>query len=130
MRAMVSFAVLVAAFAAQPAWACRVPIPTAKFRIADVVIDGVAFCLRKSGECSLKVLHLRKGQLTRGKNLRIVVDDAPPPPQTDPNEIILRGCAQTFEPTEAINKGRFYLRKRGDGSLYAFVPPDLQETEN
>ena len=129
MRAMISLAVLVTALGAQPAWACRMLIPSAKFRIADIVVDGVASCLKKSGECSLKVLHVQKGQLRRGSNLRIVVDDAPPPSAANSDEIVLRGCAQTFEPTEAINKGRFYLRKKGDGSLYAFVPPDLQETE-
>ena len=121
---------MLAAVAAQPAWACRVPIPSAKFRIADIVVDGVASCLKRSRECSLKVQRVRKGQFKRGKIFRIAVDDAPPPPQASTDEIILRGCPQTFEPTQAMNTGRFYLRKRGDGSLYAFVPPDLQETEN
>jgi hypothetical protein len=120
---------MLAAVSAQPAWACRVPIPAAKFRIADIVVDGVASCLKRNGECSLRVQHVRKGQLKRGKIFRIAVDDAPPPPKASPDEIILRGCPQTFEPTRAINMGRFYLRKRGDGSLYAFVPPDLLETE-
>ena len=117
------------AICAQPAWACRQPIPSAKFRIADIVVDGVASCLKRSGECSLKVQHVRKGQLKRGKTLQVVVDDAPPPPQSSSDEIILGRCPQTFEPTQAINTGRFYLRKRGDGSLYAFVPPDIQEME-
>jgi hypothetical protein len=129
VRATISFAILVAAVGAQPAWACRVPIPSARFRVADIVVDGVAFCL-KSGECRLTILHVRKGQLKRAKHLRIVVDDAPPLRQAGPSEIIFGRCPHTFEPTEAISKGRFYLRIRSDGSLYAFVPPDLQETEN
>ena len=128
-RAALAVAVL-AIVSAQPAWACRQPISSAKIRIADIVVDGVAYCLKKSGECRLKVLHVRKGQLKRGKTLRIAVDDAPPPPQAGPDEIIFGRCSRTFEPTEAINTGRFYLRKRDDGSLYAFVPPDLQKTEN
>ncbi|MFM5893778.1 MAG: hypothetical protein ACKOQM_05015 [Novosphingobium sp.] len=127
-RALVTAAIL-AVLPAQPAWACRQLIPSAKFRIADFVVDGVASCLKKSGQCSLKVLHVSKGPLKRGKTLRIAVDDAPPPPQAGPDEIVMRGCPQTFEPNQAINKGRFYLRTRSDGLLYAFVPPDLQETE-
>ena len=128
-RALLTAATL-AALTAQPAWACRQLIPTAKFRIADFVVDGVATCLKKSSVCSLKVLQVHKGHLKHGVNQKIAVDDAPPPPQAGPDEIVTRGCPETFVPIRAINKGRFYLRKRSDGSLYAFVPPDLQETEN
>ena len=130
MKLTIAAAALFAVLSAQPVWACRQPIPSAKFRIADIVVDGVASCLKKSGECSLKVLHVRKGQLKRGKTLRIVVDVAPPSLQASSDEIILGRCSRTFEPTEAINTGRFYLRKRDDGLLYAFVLPDLQKTEN
>ena len=130
MRQITALTVIIAALCSQPAWACRVPISSAKFRIADVVVDGVAHCLKKRGQCNLKVLHLRKGYLNRGRTVRIVVDDAPPPQPHDPGVIIVGHCPQTFEPDAPVNRGRFYLRERSDGSLYAFVPPDLQETEN
>ena len=118
------------AVSATPVVACRVPIPEAKFRISDAVVDGVAYCLRKKAVCRLQVVEVRKGsKIRKGRRITIAVTERPKI-QASGDEIIVGFCPQTFEPDEAVNRGRFYLKARADGSWFAFLPPDLQETGN
>lgn len=111
------------------AGACRQPIPSAKAKLSDLVVEGEAFCLETPGICRLSVTKVLKGDAKRsGTVMTIVVDDAPPIDEID-GRIVVGRCPHTFEPWKAQIAGKFYLTIMDDGSFFAAYPPDATEEE-
>jgi hypothetical protein len=118
----------VALLAHTQALACRQLIPSAKEKYSDVVVDGTAHCLERSGICKLKIAKVIKGDAAlTDVVIDISVTDAPPKPDEGDAVITLR-CPQTFEPWQAVTMGRFYLRGSVETGYIAAHPIDAVDT--
>jgi hypothetical protein len=110
----------------QPAVACRLPIPSAKFKHSDVVVDGMAICLESPGTCKLTVERVLKGKKTKSDaSFNIAVNESPIENQVGEEVVIGGNCPQTFEPQQPVTHGRFYLTVKNDGTLFAAYPADI-----
>ena len=122
--AATAFFAAVALAAHTPASACRQLIPSAKSQFSDLVADGTAHCLERSGVCELKIDKVIKGDAALTNSvIEIRVTDAPPQPD-DGDEVILGRCPQTFQPWQAVTKGRFYLEGSVETGYFAAYPID------
>ncbi len=111
------------------AQACRQLIPSAKFRLSDVVVDGTAKCEKGSERCVLMINTVHKGEnALAGQEVDISVD-LRPPTKREGDTIILRHCPQTFEPWKSQITGKFYLVYTKDRELDAAHPPDVSDDE-
>ena len=116
--------VVVALVVHTPASACRQLSPSAKSQFSNLVADGTAHCLERSGVCQLTIDKVIKGDPALAKTvIEIHVTDAPPE-QYDGNKVIVGRCPQTFEPWQSVTEGRFYLKGSVETGYFAAHPID------